>query len=252
MYPRVMKWGSAPELIGPRHIYRVNRLASLLTSALPSGNVLEAGCGAGRLTELLASRGYRVTAVDASKEFVEHARARVEALGLSERVEVLQQDLEHLRLQDESFDGATCGDVLEHVPDDRAAVAAIARTLKPGGVLALTVPAGADRLDWLDEWAGHHRRYEEPGLRALLEDCGLRVERLLRWGFPFLSWYERFVQRPGLARAGSAPDGEHGTLARLARSGASTAAFGTLFRVDRLFEGRLDKGTAFLALARKP
>jgi SAM-dependent methyltransferase len=203
------------------------------------------------LTELLARRGFRVTAVDGSGEFVEHVRRRMAAAGLAARVDVLQADVERLPAQAESFDAAVCGDVLEHLEDDDAAVGAIASALKPGGVLALTVPAGANRLDWLDEWAGHYRRYEAASLRALLTRNGLSVERLQRWGFPVMELYERLVQRPGLARSG-APGASNGALARLARSAPSTALFGTLFRCDRLFEGRCQRGTAFLAVARKP
>src|SRR5436309_243936 len=89
-----MRWGEAPELIGPRHAYRVRRLARLFQQAVPGGHVLDAGCGAGRLTELLAQRGYRVTAVEASPEFVDYVRERVARAGLASRVEVRLGDLE--------------------------------------------------------------------------------------------------------------------------------------------------------------
>lgn len=245
-----MRWGSAPELVGPRHLYRVRRLRGWLAQAVPSGHVLDAGCGAGALTELLARRGYRVTAVDASEEFVAYVRRRMERAGLADRVEVRQVDLEHADLPTEAYDGAVCGEVLEHLADDAGALGAVARGLKVGGALALTVPAGPERYDWLDRWAGHERRYDEEGLRDLLHGAGLEVEALVRWGFPFAALYERHVQRPGLAHA-SRNGAERSAIARIARSRLVGAALAGLFTVDRLFEGRVDRGTGFLVRARK-
>jgi len=256
-----MRWGAAPELVGPRHVYRVQRLAALLRSAVPSGDVLDAGCGAGALAELLARRGYRVTAVDASPELVDYTRERIARAGLAERVEVRRGDLETalkppglLRpplLQNEAFDAAVCGEVLEHIGDDDAALHTIAAALKPGGVLALSVPAGAEQYDWLDRWAGHYRRYDEDRLRVLLAGAGLEVETLVRWGFPFMALYERFVQRPGLGRA-AASGGDRSAVARLARSAPVTLSLAAFFTTDRLFEGRVPRGTGFLVRARKP
>jgi SAM-dependent methyltransferase len=244
-----MQWGSAPELVGPRHYFRVQRLAETLMAALPRGHVLDAGCGAGTLTITLARRGYRVTAVDDSTEFVEHVRRRAAELGLADRVAVARADLQTLQLAPASFDGVVCGEVLEHLPDDRSAVDAIARGLRTGGVLALTVPAGAEQYDWLDRWAGHQRRYDEADLRQLLEGAGLMVDRLVRWGFPFMSMYEQRVQRPGFARVGAQRPGTS-LVARLARSSAVTHGLGALFGVDRLFDGSAH-GTGFIARARK-
>ncbi len=244
-----MQWGAMPELLGPRHAYRVRRLVGLLTGAVPHGHILDAGCGAGTATELLAQRGYRVTAIDGSAQFLDHVRARLDRAGLAHRVQVVQVDFATAELPRETFDGTICGEVLEHLPDDRRAVQLIARALRPGGVLALSVPADPDRFDWLDRWAGHERRYDEPGLRAILKDAGLQVEWLARWGFPFMTLYERFLQRPGLATA--AQRGEGHPVARAARSRPAITAFGTLFSLDRFVEGRLPLGTGFLVRARR-
>jgi SAM-dependent methyltransferase len=245
-----MHWGAMPELVGPRHAYRVRRLVDLLTSALPRGHVLDAGCGAGSTTELLARRGYRVTAVDGSPEFVDHVRARLERAGLGHRVTVECADFGTVTLPTNTFDGAICGEVLEHLADDRRAVRVIGEALRPGGIFALSVPADPARFDWLDAWAGHERRYDADNVRSLLEEGGLEVDVLTRWGFPFMTLYERFVQRPGLATA--ARNGEGDLVARLARSQPALAAFGAVFTLDRCIEGRVDRGTGFLARARRP
>jgi SAM-dependent methyltransferase len=73
-------------------------------------------------------------------------------------------------------------EVMEHVPDDAAAVAELARVLRPGGALAVTVPTYLpEKICWWlsDEYhapfveGGHVRIYRESGLRALLRDAGL-------------------------------------------------------------------------------
>jgi len=248
---RQMRWGEAPELVGPRHAYRVRRLADLLRQSLPAGHILDAGCGAGALTELLAGSGYRVTAVEASPEFVAYVQDRVGRAVFADPVEVRAGDLERIDLGGESFDGAVCGEVLEHLADDAAAMQNIVAALKPGGVLVLSVPARPDRYSWLDQWAGHYRRYDEESLRSLLVDAGLKIERLILWGFPFMSLYERFVQRPGLARAADR-GALGGLIGRAARAALVGLGFQALFAVDRLFEGRIANGTGFFVVARKP
>ena len=148
-----------------------------------------------------------------------------------------------------TFDGAVCGEVLEHVADDAAAVAGLARALRPGGILVATVPAGRGRYNWLDRWAGHARRYELAELRALLEGHGFRVLRLHHWGFPFGLLYERLVQRPVLgrqARQGAAP----ALALRVGRAGLTARVAGALFATDQLCDGAR-WGPGLLLVARR-
>jgi trans-aconitate 2-methyltransferase len=93
--------------------------------------VLDAGCGSGRVTELLLERLPRghVVAVDAAPSMVEHARR-----ALGERATVLCQDLAELRL-DEPVDAAFSNAVFHWVPDHDALFAHLYGTLKPGAPL---------------------------------------------------------------------------------------------------------------------
>lgn len=255
-----MEWGSEPELIGPRHLYRVGLVARVLTRHLPRAadprgtatarrpRVLDAGAGRGTLAVELARRGYAVAAVEESERFVAYLRSR----GAAEpgaRLAVARGDVTALPFGSAAFDGIVCGEVLEHVDADAAAMAELARVLRPGGVLVATVPAGRGRYGWLDRWAGHARRYERDELDRLATRSGLRVERLHHWGFPFGAAYERLIQRPVLARharAGAPP-----TLAlRLGRARPVTRALGLLFALDRLCD-RLPWGPSLLLVARK-
>jgi SAM-dependent methyltransferase len=144
---------------------------------------------------------------------------------------IVRGDVTALPFAAGSFAAIVCGEVLEHLADDAAAAAEIARVLAPGGVLVATVPAGRARYSWLDRWAGHARRYERADLRALVRAAGFRILRLHHWGFPFGLAYERWVQRPVLAR--QARDGTAPAAAlRLGRAALVSRGLAALFALD--------------------
>jgi SAM-dependent methyltransferase len=71
--------------------------------------------------------------------------------------------------------------VIEHIADDGAAVATMARALRPRGVLTLLVPAHPWLYGALDRRYGHARRYTRERLRAVVEAAGLEVVDLYRF-----------------------------------------------------------------------
>ena len=77
-----------------------------------------------------------------------------------------------LPFADASFDGAVCTEVIEHVPDAEALIREMARVIKPGGSLLLTVPF----VFHYHEDPEDYRRYSPPGLAAALERAGFAVE----------------------------------------------------------------------------
>ena len=97
--------------------------------------ILEAGCGTGRWVVRLASMGYRVVLSDLSPEMIRHARAKVERLGLSDRVaayHVLDICDMHT-LSEASFDLVLAlGGPLSLCRDARMAVSELCRVTKPG------------------------------------------------------------------------------------------------------------------------
>jgi SAM-dependent methyltransferase len=162
---------------------------------------------------------------------------------------VVRGDVAALPFGAAAFEAVVCGEVLEHVADDAAAVAGIARVLRPGGVLVATVPAGRGRYGWLDRWAGHARRYDLADLRALVAGHGFKVLRLHHWGFPFGLLYERLVQRPVLgrhARHGAASP----TAVRLGSAGIVNAIAGALFDLDHYCDA-VPWGPGLLLVARR-
>ncbi len=146
-------------------------LVSVLRDTLPPGRLrlAEIGCGGGALLAAAAEFG-EVVGVEASGDFLEVARQR----GFT----VLSGALpDQLPLDSSSCDGVLLFDVLEHIEDDRAALRAVGRVLKPGGLLICTVPA----YQWLwsphDEVLGHRRRYTARGLARVAREAGLHPLR---------------------------------------------------------------------------
>ncbi len=147
--------------------------AALLGNTLPAGpgrRLLDAGCGTGNNLRHLASLG-RTIGVDLSHEAVDFCRSR--------GVTVVRGDLMRLPFAAGCFDSVTSFDVLYHrwVTDDRAAVAELARVLKPGGVLLVRVPAL--RILWgaHDEAVHSRHRYTRGELEELVAGAGLEVLR---------------------------------------------------------------------------
>ncbi|MBI2318725.1 MAG: glycosyltransferase [Betaproteobacteria bacterium] len=131
-------------------------------------SVLEVGCGNGGNLAMLARYGALY-----ATEIEDQARARATSRGIA----VVENGWlpDGLPFAGALFDLVAALDVLEHVADDAAALAALGQRLKPDGLLFLTVPA----YPWLwsphDEFSQHKRRYTLGGMRSLVERCGLRV-----------------------------------------------------------------------------
>ena len=151
--------------------------------------VLDLGCGAGRHAFEAAKRGARVVACDLDLAELKDVRALFGAMTEAEEIPAtgggwaVNGNALSLPFADATFDRIIASEVMEHIDDDHAAARELARVLKPGGTIAVTVPA------WLPEqicWAlskeyhaphvegGHVRIYSEPVLRRRLRDAGLK------------------------------------------------------------------------------
>jgi SAM-dependent methyltransferase len=131
--------------------------------------VLDAGCGTGYTARELARFG-EVSAFDTAPQAVAYAAAR--------RLAVKQGEVTAIPYADGEFDLVTALDVLEHVEDDRQALAELLRVLKPGGILILTVPAYQFLWSPHDEVNHHKRRYTAGELRRKTQEAGFHVLKL--------------------------------------------------------------------------
>ena len=152
---------------GRRRVIR----AELDRLPLPANaRVLDAGCGSGRTLQELVDYG-EVSGIELDTDAAEMARSR--ALG-----EVQVGRLEELPWDDGTFDLITCLDVVEHVPDDVAALAELLRVSRPGGWLLVTVPAYQALWSLHDEANHHFRRYSRAALRRATAAAGWQLHRL--------------------------------------------------------------------------
>ena len=155
-----------------------------------NARILELGCGTGHNLEMLGQFG----TVDAL-ELDDEARSIAEQrLGRS----VMSAPLPELAgVPDRGYDLIAALDVIEHIGDDQAAIAAIAAKLKPGAKFVMTVPAHQWMWSAHDVVNHHKRRYSKPGLRRLIEHSPLRLEKIGYLNsllFP-LAVAERFASR---------------------------------------------------------
>lgn len=110
---------------------RLQRIAGGSLDVFRAKTVLEAGCGAGRFTEVMLGAGARVCAVDISSA----VEANRENCGAASDYFVCQADITRLPLRRERFDIVVCVGVIQHTPDPEKTMAALCAHVKPGGQL---------------------------------------------------------------------------------------------------------------------
>jgi SAM-dependent methyltransferase len=157
--------------------YRARRdiLADYITryAALPAdARILEIGCGTGHNLPMLAAFG-EVDAIEIDEAARDIASARLgKAVGEAPLPELPG-------VPEARYDLIAVLDVVEHIEDDVAALAGMARRLKPGGKILVTVPAHQWMWSAHDVVNHHHRRYSKATLAKAVADAGLTHNGLL-------------------------------------------------------------------------
>lgn len=152
----------------------------------PGTQIIDVGCGAGRHSFEAYRRGADVIAFDQDAAGLADVDTLLQAMGEageapeSAKAQVVVGDALALPYPDDSFDSVIASEILEHIPEDDAAITELIRVLKPGGTLAVTVPRWLpERICWLLSDAyhanegGHVRIYRADELRAKLTGGGL-------------------------------------------------------------------------------
>ncbi|HQA69632.1 MAG TPA: methyltransferase domain-containing protein [Aggregatilineales bacterium] len=169
--------------------------------------ILDAGCGRGFYPRFIrAASSAEVVGLELEFDYVQIARRALAGL---DGITLVNGSLYDPPFPDEYFDKVILSEVLEHVPDDVGALRALARVLKPGGLIAITVP-NANYPFWWDPinktletlfgthiqhgvlagiWANHVRLYTHEELFRTVRRAGLElveVRSFTHYCFPFI------------------------------------------------------------------
>ncbi|GAA1479762.1 class I SAM-dependent methyltransferase [Gordonia sinesedis] len=154
----------------------------------PHTRAIDIGAGQGRHSFEMFRRGANVIAFDQSESDMTDVGAMFDAMMAQGEVPIDAKaraevgDALRLPYADNSFDVVVMSEILEHVVGDDAAIAEMARVLRPGGLAAVTVPRyWPERVCWAlsdayhEVEGGHVRIYRATELAGKLADAGLEV-----------------------------------------------------------------------------
>ena len=200
---------SAPVADRARSYFEHERPELLALVPREARDVLEIGCGAGRLGAALKARqAVRVVGVELDREAARTAESRLDRVLVGD-VETLEPDFPAA-----AFDAVVCGDILEHLVEPERLLRRVRGWLRPGGRLVASLPnvrhhqvvAGLLRGDWTYEPAGlldrdHVRFFARRDIEDLVAAAGFALLGLRSIPGPGFDEWER-AGRPGEVRAG--------------------------------------------------
>jgi len=137
--PRRTRWEITPEggdTSARRNLDNRLRLIEDLLPPLPGLQLLDAGCGGGDYVRALVARGADAYGL----EFVEDKLRTARSLPADVAARISFGDIQRTSFESDHFDAVLLNEVLEHVPDDRAALRELHRLLRPGGSLLIFSP----------------------------------------------------------------------------------------------------------------
>jgi ubiquinone/menaquinone biosynthesis C-methylase UbiE len=141
---------------------------------LPESRGLDLGCGSGAIAEMLQREfGVFALGIDTASECLEASGNR--------GVEAVLADASDLPFSESTQDFVVAMDVLEHLPDQRAALLEWRRVLKSSGTLFLTVPAHQHLWSAHDRANHHYLRYSKKRLKEDLRQSGFEIKSIRYW-----------------------------------------------------------------------
>ncbi len=197
------RWWDPQSEFRPLHEINPLRLEWIEASArLRDRRVIDVGCGGGLLSEGMAARGAIVTGIDLSERALGVARLHLYESGL--HVDYHQISAEEIACdQAEGFDGVTCMEMLEHVPDPASTIDACAKLARPGAAVffstisrnpkayLLAVVGAEYLLRMLPRGTHEYARFIKPSeLARMARTAGLLVEEVIGMTYnPFTKRY---------------------------------------------------------------
>lgn len=169
-----------PKRVITRKNFTYRHILKVIEAYIKGRTVLDFGSGVGTIALYLAKQGYQVTGVEISQKAVKIAKQSAKRFSLGKQVRFLRADIFKTKLR-EKFDLVICSEVLEHLPDDHAAVARVKTLLTKNGLALFSVPSinapliKTGSIRHFDQWSGHLRRYSLDRLTQLLFHAGFRV-----------------------------------------------------------------------------
>lgn len=198
------------------------------------GDIVDIGAGHGTMSEHLSRLG-QVTAIEPSARAANLLRER---FADNPNVGVEQGTAAEVMAPGQ-YDSAVLINVLEHIPDDVGALADIHRGLRPGGTVAIFVPAHESLYSDFDHLIGHQRRYRRSTVATALTCAGFEIDEI------------RYVNLPGMIA--------WFVVARLLHQTPTASTLATLFDrvavpVLRRVEARwaMPTGVSLLAIGHRP
>ncbi len=151
----------------------------------PDDKVIDLGCGTGRHVLELSKIPSNIIGADISRNDIRAGRYLLEIMRrrdeVNARVHWLQTAGERLPFKDGAFDRVICTETLEHVDDETVLARELARVLKPGGILAISVPDEfSEKIFWKfstnyrTHAGGHVRIFRRPEIVNLMRIAGLQ------------------------------------------------------------------------------
>ncbi|MEZ5207117.1 MAG: class I SAM-dependent methyltransferase [Acidimicrobiales bacterium] len=178
----------------------------------PGQLMLDLGCGFGRHAFEAFRRGGRVVACDMAVPELRECRALFEAMVLAGEADddgmadATCGDATRLPFPDATFDRIIASEVMEHIPDDNAALTELVRVLKPGGRIAITVPAFlAETVCWQLSDEYYARSPRAAMCASTPSRCCARRWRAAGWSPTRRTRRTRCTPRTGGSSAPSAP-----------------------------------------------
>jgi 2-polyprenyl-3-methyl-5-hydroxy-6-metoxy-1,4-benzoquinol methylase len=112
---------------------------AISSKAQSQAKILDVGCGNGVISRHLGKLGFNVLGIDVSEQTIDRART----LNTMPNVQFEVISAEQLVAQGDTFDAIICSEVLEHLQDPASLLKVLYKSLKPDGLLIVTVPNGS-------------------------------------------------------------------------------------------------------------